>query len=236
VARELGLPRGTVANWCRGQLPLAVLRRLNGEPDPPRCGRCLAEDHTDELADQYAYLLGVYLGDGWISRGERTPVFNVACDTRYPRIISEVRHAIADVVRGRRSHLRHYAGKNCLGIRAYGKAWLCLFPQHGPGRKHHRRIALEPWQQEIVDSHTGWFLRGLIHTDGWRGLNRVFVKGRWYEYPRYQFSSRSDDIRKLFTDACDHLGIAWRPWGRWHISVARREAVAKLDEFVGPKY
>jgi hypothetical protein len=86
-----------------------------------------------------------------------------------------------------------------------------------------------------VDSQPGHFLRGLIHTDGWRGLNRVFVKGRWYEYPRYQFSSRSDDIRRLFTDACDRIGVAWRPWGRWHISVARREAVARLDEFVGPK-
>lgn len=53
--------------------------------------------------------------------------------------------------------------------------------------------------------------------------------------PRYQFSNRSDDIRRLFTDACDLLDIAWRRWGRWHISVARRDSVAKLDEFVGLK-
>jgi hypothetical protein len=32
------------------------------------------------------------------------------------------------------------------------------------------------------------------------------------------------------------LGIEWRPWGRWHISVARRDSVAKLDAFVGLKY
>jgi hypothetical protein len=61
------------------------------------------------------------------------------------------------------------------------------------------------------------------------------VKGRWYAYPRYQFSSRSDDIRRLFTDACDRIDVSWRPWGRWHISVARRASVARLDEFVGPK-
>lgn len=60
------------------------------------------------------------------------------------------------------------------------------------------------------------------------------MKGRDYTYPRYQFSSRSDDIRALFTHTCDLLDIAWRPGGRWHISVARREAVARLDEFVGP--
>lgn len=79
------------------------------------------------------------------------------------------------------------------------------------------------------------FLRGLIHTDGWRGLNRVTVKGREYAYPRYQFSNRSDDIRRLFTDTCDQLGIAWRQWGRWHVSIARRSSVARMDEFVGLK-
>jgi hypothetical protein len=74
------------------------------------------------------------------------------------------------------------------------------FPQHGPGRKHHRRIELADWQQKIVDAAPQEFLRGLIHTDGWRGINRVYVKGKHHEYPRYRFSNRSDDIRKLFTD------------------------------------
>ncbi len=87
----------------------------------------------------------------------------------------------------------------------------------------------------MVARAPGLFLRGLIHTDGWRGQNRVTVKGRDYSYPRYEFSSRSDDIRRLFCDGCDMLGIAWRPWGRWHISVARKGAVALLDEHVGLK-
>jgi hypothetical protein len=81
----------------------------------------------------------------------------------------------------------------------------------------------------------GAFLRGLLHSDGWRGANRVQVKGRCYEYPRYQFSNRSEDIRRLFTQTCDQVGVEWRRWGRWHISVARRDSVAKLDRMVGPK-
>jgi hypothetical protein len=64
----------------------------------------------------------------------------------------------------------------------------------------------------IVDAEPQAFLRGLIHTDGWRGLNRVRVKGKDYAYPRYQFSNRSDDIRKLFTGACEKLGVEWRQW------------------------
>lgn len=120
-------------------------------------------------------------------------------------------------------------------LTSYWRAWLCLFPQHAPGRKHARRILLEPWQETLIERATPAFLRGLIHTDGWRGQNKVHVKGRGYSYPRYQFSNRSDDIRRLFTDACDRMGVDWRPWGRYHVSVARRDAVARLDTWIGPK-
>jgi hypothetical protein len=32
------------------------------------------------------------------------------------------------------------------------------------------------------------------------------------------------------------LGIEWRQWTRYHVSVAKRESVALLDTFVGEKY
>jgi hypothetical protein len=32
-------------------------------------------------------------------------------------------------------------------------AWPCLIPQHGPGRKHERKIELVDWQRDIVDEH-----------------------------------------------------------------------------------
>jgi hypothetical protein len=66
-------------------------------------------------------------------------------------------------------------------------------------------------------------------------MNRGVPKGHAYEHPHYQFSNRSDDIRQLFTDACDALGIEWRPWTRYHVSVAKRAPVALLDLYVGPK-
>jgi hypothetical protein len=128
----------------------------------------------------------------------------------------------------------------CTQIKSTSKHWPCLFPQHGPGRKHERRIELQPWQQEIVDNHPGDFARGLFHSDGCRSLNRVRrpVKGgdRWYEYSRYLFRNYSADILQLCGETLDQLGVAWRFSNRTTISVARREAVARLDEFVGPKY
>lgn len=106
--------------------------------------------------------------------------------------------------------------------------------------KHTRKIELNPWQEEIVAEFTQEFIRGLIHSDGCRSMNRVrrrlACSERWYEYPRYLFTNASDDIRRLFTDALDRLGIEWKRSNKRVISVARKEAVARLDEFVGPKY
>jgi hypothetical protein len=68
--------------------------------------------------------------------------------------------------------------------------WICLFPQHGPGRKHERKIELTGWQQDLVDLDPRPLLRGLLHSDGCRVLN--WVKGT--PYPRYHFSNVSPDI------------------------------------------
>jgi hypothetical protein len=83
--------------------------------------------------------------------------------------------------------------------------------------------------------HPEALIRGLIHSDGCRSANTISSAGYHYSYPRYLFSNRSDDIRAIFCEHLDLLGIPWRRMNRWNISVARREGVARLDEFVGPK-
>jgi hypothetical protein len=45
---------------------------------------------------------------------------------------------------------------------SYWKHWPWLFPQHGPGPKHQRRIDLADWQREIVAEHPDPFVRGLF--------------------------------------------------------------------------
>jgi hypothetical protein len=142
--------------------------------------------------------------------------------------------ATADVI-GRRVTMRPDPVENVLYVQSHWKHWPCLFPQHGPGRKHTRRIALVPWQQRIVDAYPDQLVRGLIHSDGWRGINRIKHPQRTYEYVRYQFTNRSEDIKRIFCDACDALGVEWRVMNSETISVARRDSVAKLDAFVGPK-
>jgi hypothetical protein len=110
------------------------------------------------------------------------------------------------------------------------------FSQHGPGRKHLRPIELAEWQQRIADCCPREFLRGLIHSDGCRVI-ACERKGRNVRFaPRYSFSNRSEDIKNLFCDTCDALGIRWTRPSEKNIAVYRLASVARLDEFVGPKY
>ena len=230
VARQTGIPRSTVLNWRTGKVSAARAEGSCAACGQPRhdCARLPAAD--------YAYLLGQYLGDGTVFRtGPYGRGLRIASDAQYAGIISECCLAI-ERIRGRAPYVRYHRDRRLATITSYGKEWPCLLPQHGLGRKHQRTMALVGWQVEIVEAQPGRFIRGLIHSDGWRGLNRVRVKGRDYAYPRYQFSNRSEDIKALFTYACELLGVAWRPWGRFHISVAKREAVEILDRVVGPKY
>jgi transposase-like protein len=153
----------------------------------------------------------------------------------------ELNEHIADLMRrvktGGRPHTRCMPG--CLVTTVSWKHWLCLFPQHGAGRKHERSIVLEPWQREIVQRHPGDFLRGLFHSDGSRTANwaRRMVKGqpKRYDYPRWEFVNRSDDILALCTWALDLCQISWRRPRIVCIAVSRRDDVRRLDELIGLK-
>jgi hypothetical protein len=154
-------------------------------------------------------------------------------DSRYPGIIEEARSAIEAVLAPNRGSVQRFHDKNMVEVYGYLNSLPTLFPQHGPGLKHARRIQLEPWQEQIVNEHLGVFIRGLIHSDGCRVTNRVW-KGK-YEYPRYFFSQVSTDILELFCRTCRKLGIEYRFNGPSSVSIARRLSVARLDELVGPK-
>ncbi|HZA42055.1 MAG TPA: hypothetical protein VFA00_15695 [Actinomycetota bacterium] len=223
IARLTGIPRTTVRDW----------RHLGREPGAyPRRGDCPVCNGACIDAQAYSYLLGLYLGDGHISSHSKG-VFKlrIFLDDRYPNIIKEAGDAMRRVRPSSSMSVIHVSLIGCTEVCAYWKHWPCLFPQHGPGMKHTRSIKLRAWQRDIVVSHPELFLRGLIHSDGYRGLNWVNGKG----YPRYQFTNHSDDSRGLFCWACDLLEIPWRRMNRYNISVARRAAVARMDEFIGPK-
>ena len=238
VARELGIPRTTVRAWRAGLVAgrggrtkwtSAAARRRTG------CLRC-GDDWVDEEA--YAYLLGMYLGDGCLSLHPRgVHRLRVSCDLKYPEIINEVATHMV-VVRGKDS-VGFVTFSGWVEVYSYWRHWVCLFPQHGPGRKHERSIVLADWQQIIVGSHPKALVRGLIQSDGSRHINPVTRPTRAgirkYRYSRYMFTNASTDILGILTGGLDLLGVHWTQTTSRVVSVARRQDVAFLDTFVGPK-
>ncbi|MFE1933686.1 transcriptional regulator [Streptomyces sp. NPDC059474] len=230
VSKQTGFSRFAIRAW---QVRLEPISRTTD------CPRCASEPRPPEDTAAYSYLLGLYLGDGCISRLQKGVYFlRIACADAWPGLIDSCTEAMR-AVRPDNSVCR-VQRQGCVMVTGYSKHWPCLLPQHGPGKKHERPITLESWQQEIVMAYPWEFVRGLVHSDGCRITNWTtkIVAGerKRYEYPRYFFTNKSDDIRKLFTDTLDQLGIAWRQTNAWNISVARRASVALMDKHVGPKY
>ncbi|MFD9032972.1 helix-turn-helix domain-containing protein [Streptomyces sp. NPDC059567] len=237
VARELNVPKGTIGYWKH------VDRATRGEcpgRHSPKCPLCDGRE-LDEAA--YAYLLGLYLGDGHIikNRAMRVPSLSITCANSWPVLIRECVRAMESVLPDNSACRVQRQG--CQEVKITSQHLWCLFPQHGPGKKHERRIALEPWQQAIVDAHPWAFIRGLIHSDGCRIVNwtEKIIGGRVkrYEYPRYFFTNSSPDIIGLLTAALDHVGVEWKATNQsrtaQNISVARKASVALMDLHVGPK-
>ena len=201
-----------------------------------RCPRCEGGDLDPQA---YAELLGWYLGDGHISLGRRgVYALHIFNDTKYTGLNTGLVDLMRRVKPECRPHTREIPGAV---ITTVGwKHWPCLFPQHGPGRKHERKLLLADWQREIVTGHPGDFLRGLFHSDGSRSNNWATktvggVKKR-YDYPRWQFVNHSSDIRTWCTEALDLLGVPWRQNSTYCVSVSTRAGVATLDDVVGPKH
>ncbi|KJY41345.1 hypothetical protein VR41_13055 [Streptomyces sp. NRRL B-1568] len=230
VSKQTGISRAAIRQWM---IQVDTPTRLSP------CTMCGPDPRPPQDGAAYAYLLGLYLGDGCLSRQPSGGyALRIACAEAWPGLIVACRDAIKKV--RPENSVCVVQNQGCVTVTSHSRHWPCFFPQHGPGKKHERLIALAPWQQRIVDAHPWEFVRGLIHSDGCRITNWTTktVRGerRRYEYPRYFFTNKSGDIRRLYTDTLDALGIEWTQANSRNVSVARRTSVALMDAHVGPKF
>ena len=232
-AAQHGVAVKTIRRWRRLYQRRGLPRGQEHTRSP--CPMC---EHADLDRRAYAELFGWYLGDGWLST-QRRGVFglHVVNDARYPELNDGIAALMRSVKPGGRPHTRQVPGAVITTVS--WKHWPCLFPQHGPGRKHARTLTLAPWQQGVVAEHPGPLLRGLFHSDGCRSANYAtrVVSGerRRYDYPRWQFVNASPDIRRWCCEALDLLDVPWRLSGPRTVSVSTRAGVAMLDDVVGVK-
>jgi hypothetical protein len=188
----------------------------------------------------YCYVLGLYLGDGHIVTRGRGATLRITLDALYQKIIEEAVCALKRVFPGTPVQTYAWGEARSEILQVSHPGIRPAFPQHGPGRKHTRRILLSGWQRDLTTRYPHALLRGLIHSDGSRTINRFRTRlpsGRVteYAYPRYFFTNVSSDIRAIFCEHCELLGIRWTQSNARNISVSNRPSVAILDRIVGPK-
>ncbi len=233
VSKETGVSRAAIRSWKT---------RIDPLPRRTPCSLCGPVAEPPEDRTSYSYLLGLYLGDGCISPAPRSGYYlRIACADSWPGLIEACATAVEAVSPSGKAYRVQAVGY--ISVVSYSAHWPCLFPQHGPGKKHERPIVLEPWQHAIVDAHPWEFIRGLIHSDGCRITNwttrMVAGERKRYEYPRYFFTNTSTDIVRLFTDTLDKVGVEWRTLNQSRaavtVSVAKKASGALMDARVGPK-
>jgi hypothetical protein len=120
----------------------------------------------------------MYLGDGHLVRYPRAYALRIFLNEKRQDIIDRVKTAIAILLPDNRVSQASRRGAAVVIVTCYSQDWPMLFPQHGPGRKHTRPMALEPWQRLVVDRYPADFLRGCLESDGCR--HRRIVKGKDY--------------------------------------------------------
>jgi hypothetical protein len=243
IARQTGIPRGTVMDCIKRFGTIDGLEKGTAEIQEILLITNLKNvNEFTPLHKSYAYLLGLYLGDGHLVKMRRVYRLRVFLDAKYPGIIQECVKAIEALLPNNRVGIveNYYQGHlSHLDVSSYYKYWADVFPQHGDGMKHTRTIQLDDWQQSIVNAFPLDFFRGLYHSDGCRSQN--IVNGK--DYPRYSFTNVSTDITTLFTKTCDQLGVHWTVKVRrsnpreqaTDIFIAKRKDVEYLDSLVGPK-
>jgi hypothetical protein len=226
IGRMTGIPRATVRD-CIARFE--TLENLDTQTQETK-RRFDPETWTPDYRSTYAYMLAAYLGDGHISKMPRTYRLRLFMDSRYTNIIQTCVSALETLLPENKPYVMKRLHANCVEIVSHSNQWIHLLPQHGAGRKHERKIELEPWQQAIADEYPMEMLRGFIHTDGSRFEPVIYNR----VYARYQFTNLSEDIKALFRRACTKVGITWTEWGV-NLVIAKRPHVELLDREIGPK-
>jgi hypothetical protein len=117
ISRLTGIPRETVRGW-RWNIRDGKPHRRSRYPDRGCPG---SHDFSSLPPKTYSYLLGMYLGDGCISRHDRGVWrLRIFTDSQYPGIIDECCRAIETLMPGQHAH-RYKRPSRCVEISMYSK-------------------------------------------------------------------------------------------------------------------
>ena len=143
IARRLGVPRTTVRDWRNPRYaprPTAGAaharaaggRRRGSRSATPTTQSCSASISATATSRALA----------------RTEQLRLSLDAKYPNVNDEIDALLRRCFPDNRVGRVLLDGGSTVVLHVYSSHLSCLFPQAGPGKKHERAIALEPWQAE----------------------------------------------------------------------------------------
>lgn len=200
IALELGVSASTVRHHVRDVVVGDVARvnrvyqrgkQLTGALPP---------------SDDLAYFLGVFSGDGSLTRQPRTFKLSISCDGRYPDLIEKYVRLIERLA-GRVPKVASRKGGNYFEIYLYG----CDLPVLlgvPCGAKSSNGYSVPGWIF-TQPSYLKGFVRGLIETDG--NVYHEYRNGGWFS--RCRFTATHEPIMQAFLRATTLLGYNFRHCG-----------------------
>ncbi len=235
IEQLTGVPVNTIRAWRNRGLPSALRDHADQRP---LCSICGGAEHDLVVRSRYAYsyLLGMYLGDGCLTRNGRSWMLRVTLDIGYPGIIHECCDAIEEI-RGEKRPLprRRSDGTQCVVVSWTWHRWRCYSRSTVPAASIGGEFYWRPGSGRSSMRHLDRSYEVSFTQTAGAVSTACTSTGRTTHTPGT--SSRTGPTTSAtFTDTCEQLGIEWRQWTRYHVSVARQGSVALLDTFVGPKY
>lgn len=229
IEKETGIPRGTVKDWLKSK---------------PKNFEKIEQDselkkeiiNNRNLHKHYSYILGLYLGDGYINKCKRTFRIRIFLDVKYLNLNNFAKESLEKIFVNNNVNVLNSKNKSCICLSIYNSNLNELFPQNGKGKKSDRKIELEKWQKEIIVYED--LIKGLIHSDGCFYSEKIDDK---YNYERFMFSNKSIDLHEIFQQSCDYLKIEYdfqhkgNVKGNWQTRISKKESVKKLKQFIGTK-
>ncbi len=234
ISRRLNIPRGTLKHWLNPRPRKTNIPRNSYSP-------IIDFDHylnSSEKRAAYSFTLAVYLCDGCISEYKtfRAPSMRLTNDSKYPKNTEEWIQKLKTVLPNNSVSMFKKKCSNCYVVSTYSKKLIDLFPQHGSGRKHNRKLLFADWQIKIIREFPEEFIRGCIQSDGCIYFQKVSGK----VYKRYSFCNMSEDIIDLVLMSLSFVGIMKNKWqnlktGKFVIQNFSKKDTAILESIIQTK-
>jgi hypothetical protein len=177
-----------------------------------------------EHNEDFAYLYGVYLGDGSYS-GKK---FSLSCGLVHHEFLKDKWSNAIHVVFG--IHPKIYYGKNCCEIYFHekkaerGKIGELMSIKSG---KKTASCFVPQWIKQDANFSKKCLL-GLMESDG--SISHIYKKGGWYW--QSNFTSVSCELRRDFSEMCHLLGVVTKIGGENRINIGSKDT-KKLISIIG---